>query len=44
MLYVVSSSFQDFGGYAAKKMMRPSALGSTPIYLSGREKYFEVRI
>lgn len=44
MLYVVSSSFQDFGGYAAKKMMRPSSLGSTPIYLSGKEKYFEVRI
>jgi hypothetical protein len=44
MLYVVSSSFQDFGGYAARKMMRPSSLGSTPIYMSGKEKYFEVRI
>jgi hypothetical protein len=37
-------SWQDFGGYAAQKMMRPSALGSVPIYLSGKEKYYEARI
>lgn len=43
-LYVISSSWQDFGGYAAQKMMRPSALGSVPIYLSGKEKYYEARI
>lgn len=44
MLYVVTSSFQDYGGYAKQKMMRPSSLGAVPIYLSGREKYYEARV
>lgn len=43
-LYVISSSYQSYGGYAAQKMLRPSALGSVPIYLSGTEKYYEARI
>lgn len=38
MLYVISSSWQSYGGYAKIKGMRPSALGSVPILLSGREK------
>lgn len=38
MLYVISSSWQSYGGYAKTKGMRPSALGSVPILLSGREK------
>lgn len=44
MLYVISSSWQNFGGYARQKMMRPSALGSVPIILSGKEKYAEARV
>lgn len=44
MLYVVSSSFQDYGGYAKKKMLRPSAKGAVPIYLSGREKYYHATV
>jgi hypothetical protein len=43
-LYVISSSYQSYGGYAAQKMLRPSVLGSVPIYLSGKEKYYEARI
>lgn len=38
-LCVVASSWQDFGGYAARKMYIPAAKGRTPIILSGREKY-----
>lgn len=37
-LCVISSHWADFGGYAARKMYRPSSKGSVPIILSGREK------
>lgn len=38
MLYVISSSFQDYDGYAKRKQLRPSSLGVVPIILDGREK------
>ena len=38
-LCVVASAWQDFGGYAARKMYIPGAKGKTPIILDGREKY-----
>lgn len=37
-LVVVSSHWSNYGGYAARKMLRPSAKGSVPIRLDGREK------
>lgn len=37
-LFVVSSAWTSFGGYAARKMLIPSAKGSVPIILHGREK------
>lgn len=37
-LFVCSSSWSDFGGYAARKMLIPSAKGSVPITLDGRKK------
>jgi predicted MPP superfamily phosphohydrolase len=37
-MFVMSSSWQGFGGYASKKMLIPSAQGSVPIILSGKEK------
>jgi len=43
-LYVISSSWQSYGGYGKLKMMRPSVLGSVPIYLDGRRKYYEARV
>lgn len=44
MLYVISSSFQDYGGYAKQKLLRPSAKGAVPIYLSGKEKYYKAEV
>jgi len=38
MLYVISSSFQAYDGYAKRKQLRPSALGVVPIILDGRKK------
>lgn len=38
-LCVISSHWSDFGGYAARKMLRPSSKGSVPIILDGRKKY-----
>lgn len=43
-LYVISSHWQDFGGYAAKKMLTPGAKGSVPITISGTEKDFWAKI
>jgi predicted phosphodiesterase len=43
-LCVVASAWQDFGGYAARKMYVPGAKGKTPIILNGREKYAYVVI
>jgi predicted phosphodiesterase len=37
-LCVVSSSWQDFGGYAARKMLIPGTKGAEPIILNGRVK------
>ena len=39
-LFVISSSFTSYGGYAARGMMIPSAKGAVPILLSGSEKAF----
>jgi len=44
VLYVVSSAWQDYGGYAQKKMLRPGVKGATPILLDGKTKKFEVVI
>ena len=43
-LYVTSSSYTSFGGYAARGMFRPSAKGSVPISLSGIEKNFTAKV
>lgn len=43
-LCVVSSSWQDYGGYAARKMLIPGIKGATPIILSGKEKSMGVVI
>ena len=44
VLCVVSSAWQDFSGYAARKMLTPGAKGAVPIVLSGREKKAEAII
>jgi predicted phosphodiesterase len=41
---VISSHWADFGGYAARKMLRPSSKGSVPVFLNGRQKQIEVRL
>lgn len=38
VLTVVSSSWSDFGGYGARKMMLPNVKGAIPIILDGRSK------
>lgn len=43
-LFVVSSHWSSFGGYAARKMLTPSAKGSVPIILYAREKRMEAVI
>jgi len=43
-LFVISSSWLSFGGYAARKMLLPGAKGSAPITLYGGEKKMEVVI
>jgi ribosomal protein L25 (general stress protein Ctc) len=43
-LWVIASAWQDYGGYAFRKMLRPSPKGKTPIILYGKEKYFEAVI
>ena len=43
-LFVVSSHWQSFDGYAATKMLQPSAKGSVPITLYASEKKFEATI
>lgn len=40
-LFVCSSAWQDFAGYAARKMLTPSAKGSVPITLYAKEKRME---
>lgn len=37
-LCVVSGSWQDYGGYAARKMLIPGVKGYEPIILNGKEK------
>lgn len=44
VLHVISSAWQDYGGYAEKKMLRPSVKGDTPIVLSGTNKSFKAVI
>jgi predicted phosphodiesterase len=44
VLHVISAPWQDYGGYAQRKMMRPGTKGATPIILSGKSKRFEVLI
>lgn len=43
-LFVISSHWSSFGGYAAKKMLNPSAKGSVPIILYGKAKKMEAVI
>lgn len=43
-LWVIAAPWQDYGGYAFRKMLRPSPKGRTPIILYGKEKYFEAVI
>ncbi len=43
-LWVIASPWQNYGGYAFRKMLRPSPKGRTPIILYGKEKYFETVI
>lgn len=43
-LFVVSSHWSDFGGYAARKMYTPSAKGSVPIKLYSKVKKMEAVI
>jgi predicted phosphodiesterase len=43
-LFVVSSSWVDYGGYAARKMMNPSAKGSVPVILYAKNGYMEARV
>jgi predicted phosphodiesterase len=40
-LFVYTSHWSEFGGYAAKKMFTPSALGTVPIILQAKEKKME---
>lgn len=44
VLYVISGAFQDYGGYAAKMMLRPRPKGATPIILSGTKKEFYCKV
>lgn len=37
-LYVCTSSWLDYGGYAVQKMYRPQVKGAHPIFLNGRLK------
>lgn len=41
VLCVVSGAWQDFAGYAARKMLIPGAKGATPIILHAKEKLAE---
>lgn len=43
-LFVVSSSWTTFSGYAARKMLIPSANGSVPVILHGKEKRMDAVI
>lgn len=43
-LFVISSHWSEFGGYAARKMLNPSAKGSVPIRLYGKVKKMEAVI
>jgi len=43
-LFVISSHWQTFGGYASQKMLQPSAKGSVPITLYANRKHFEATI
>lgn len=43
-LFVISSHFMNFGGYAAKGMMLPSAKGSVKITFHAKEKKIEATI
>lgn len=40
-LFVYTSHWSEFGGYAAKKMFTPSALGTVPIILQAKPKKME---
>jgi UDP-2,3-diacylglucosamine pyrophosphatase LpxH len=44
VLWVIAAPWQEYGGYAFRKMLRPSPKGKTPIILYGKEKYFETVI
>jgi hypothetical protein len=43
-LFVTSSHWQHFGGYAATKLLQPSAKGAVPIVLYSERKHFEAII
>jgi len=43
-LWVIAAPWQEYGGYAFRKMLRPASRGKTPITLYGKEKYFEAVI
>lgn len=40
----ICCAWQDFSGYAARKLMLPGAKGALPIVFSGRRKEIEVRV
>lgn len=43
-LWVIASAWQEYGGYAFRKMLRPSPKGKTPITLEGKYKDFHAVI
>ncbi|HNX82758.1 MAG TPA: metallophosphoesterase [Candidatus Omnitrophota bacterium] len=42
--YVIASPWQDYGGYAQRKMYTPQVKGAKPLILSGKVKDIEIRI
>lgn len=42
--FVISSPWQDYGGYAQRKLYTPQVKGAKPLVLSGRKKEMEIRL
>lgn len=42
--FVISSPWQDFGGYAQRKLYTPQGKGTRPLILNGKVKEMEIRI
>jgi hypothetical protein len=42
--FVIAAPWQEFGGYAQRKLYVPSGAGCKPLILSGKKKEMEIRI